>query len=40
MGVPAEILPRIADQAEQDPATETNACSATRDDYVEMLRAS
>ena len=40
MGVPAEILPRIAEQAEQDPASESNARPAARDDYTEMLRAS
>ena len=40
MGVPAEILPRIAEHAEGDPATETNARPATRADYAEMLRAS
>jgi 4-hydroxybutyrate dehydrogenase len=40
MGVPTEILPRIAEHAEQDPATETNARPATRADYAEMLRVS
>jgi 4-hydroxybutyrate dehydrogenase len=40
MGVPREALPRIAEHAEQDPATETNARPATRADYEEMLRAS
>jgi 4-hydroxybutyrate dehydrogenase len=40
MGVPTEILPRIAEHAEQDLATETNARPATRADYAEMLRAS
>lgn len=40
MGVPTEIVPRIAEAAEQDPATETNARQATRADYEEMLRAS
>jgi 4-hydroxybutyrate dehydrogenase len=40
MGVPTEILPRIAEHAEQDPATETNARPATRADYAEVLRAS
>jgi 4-hydroxybutyrate dehydrogenase len=40
MGVPPEILPRIAEHAEQDPATETNARPATRADYEQMLRAS
>ena len=40
VGVPAEGLSRIAEQAEQDPATETNARPATRADYAEMLRAS
>jgi 4-hydroxybutyrate dehydrogenase len=40
MGVPPEVLPRIAEHAEQDPSTETNARPATRADYLEMLRAS
>jgi 4-hydroxybutyrate dehydrogenase len=39
-GVPHEVLPRIAEHAEQDPATETNPRPATRADYEEMLRAS
>jgi 4-hydroxybutyrate dehydrogenase len=40
MGVPASVLPRIAADAEQDPATETNARPPTRPDYEELLRAS
>jgi 4-hydroxybutyrate dehydrogenase len=40
MDVPAEILTRIAEHAEQDPATETNARPATRANYDEMLHAS
>lgn len=40
MGVPPQVLPRIAEHAEQDPATETNARPATRADYEAMLRAS
>src|SRR3954447_10545052 len=40
MAVPAEILTRIAEHAEQDPATETNARPATRANYDEMLHAS
>jgi len=40
MGVPASVLPRIAADAEQDPATETNARPVTRGDYEELLRAS
>ena len=40
MGVPANVLPRIAADAERDPATETNARPATRADYEELLRAS
>jgi 4-hydroxybutyrate dehydrogenase len=40
MGVPASVLPRIAADAEQDPATETNARSVTQADYEELLRAS
>jgi 4-hydroxybutyrate dehydrogenase len=40
MGVPPDVLPRIAEHAEQDPATETNPRSATRAEYEELLRAS
>jgi 4-hydroxybutyrate dehydrogenase len=40
MGVPASVLPRIAADAEQDPATETNARPVTRADYEELLRTS
>jgi alcohol dehydrogenase class IV len=40
MGVPTDVLPRIAEHAEQDPATETNARPATRADYEELLRSS
>jgi 4-hydroxybutyrate dehydrogenase len=40
MGVPGEVLPRIAEQAEADPATETNARPVTRADYEELLQAS
>jgi 4-hydroxybutyrate dehydrogenase len=40
MGVSPEVLPRIAENAEHDPATDTNARPATRADYEEMLRAS
>jgi 4-hydroxybutyrate dehydrogenase len=40
MGVPADLLPRIAEHAELDPSTETNTRSATRSDYQEMLKAS
>ena len=40
MGVPANVLPRIAANAQQDPATETNARPVTRADYEELLRAS
>ena len=40
MGVSPEVLPRIAENAEQDPATETNARPATRAGYEELLRAS
>ena len=40
MGVPASVLPRIAADAEQDPATETNARPVTRADDEELLRAS
>jgi 4-hydroxybutyrate dehydrogenase len=38
MGVPPDVLPRIAEHAEQDPSTETNARPVTRSDYEEMLR--
>jgi hypothetical protein len=38
--VSSEVLPRIAQHAEQDPSTETNARPATRVDYEEMLHAS
>jgi 4-hydroxybutyrate dehydrogenase len=40
MGVPADVLPRVAEHAEHDPATETNARAATRAEYEQMLRAS
>jgi alcohol dehydrogenase class IV len=33
------VLPGIAAYAERDPATATNPRAATRDDYLEMLRA-
>jgi 4-hydroxybutyrate dehydrogenase len=38
MGVTPDVLPRIAEHAEQDPATETNARPVTRSDYEELLR--
>jgi 4-hydroxybutyrate dehydrogenase len=38
MGVPPDVLPRIAEHAEQDPSTETNARPVTRSDYEELLR--
>jgi 4-hydroxybutyrate dehydrogenase len=37
LGVPADILPRIAAAAEQDPSTETNARPATRANYHALL---
>ena len=40
MGVSEDVLVRIAEHAEQDPSTETNARPATRADYEQMLRAS
>jgi 4-hydroxybutyrate dehydrogenase len=40
MGVPADVLPRIAVEAERDPATGTDARPAARVDYDELLRAS
>jgi 4-hydroxybutyrate dehydrogenase len=40
MGVSPDVLPRIAGDAERDPASETNARPATRADYEELLRAS
>jgi 4-hydroxybutyrate dehydrogenase len=38
MRVPPDVLPRIAEHAERDPSTETNARAVTRSDYEEMLR--
>jgi hypothetical protein len=38
MGVPPDVLPRIAEHAEQDPASETNVRPVTRSDYEKMLR--
>jgi 4-hydroxybutyrate dehydrogenase len=38
MGVSPDVLPPIAEHAERDPATETNARPVTRADYEEMLR--
>jgi alcohol dehydrogenase class IV len=38
MGVPQDVLARVAEHAEQDPATETNARPATRADYAQLLR--
>jgi 4-hydroxybutyrate dehydrogenase len=40
MGVPDDVLPGVAADAERDPATETNPRPASRHDYLEMLRAS
>jgi 4-hydroxybutyrate dehydrogenase len=40
VGVPADILPRVAEHAEQDPSTETNARPATREDYRGLLEQS
>jgi 4-hydroxybutyrate dehydrogenase len=40
MGVPPAVLPRVAEDAERDLATETNARPATRADYENLLRAS
>ena len=40
MGVPADVLRRIAAEAERDPATETNARPATLADYEDLLRSS
>ena len=37
MGVSADVLPRIAEHAEADPSTETNARPATRADYERLL---
>jgi 4-hydroxybutyrate dehydrogenase len=39
LGVHEMVLPGIAAYAERDPATATNPRAATRDDYLEMLRA-
>jgi 4-hydroxybutyrate dehydrogenase len=40
MGVSPDVLPRIAEHAEQDPTTETNARPVARADYEELLLAS
>jgi 4-hydroxybutyrate dehydrogenase len=40
LGVSPEVLPGIAEHAERDPSTETNARPATQADYKEMLHAS
>jgi hypothetical protein len=40
MGVSPDILPRVAEHAEQDPSTETNARPATHADYERMLKES
>jgi 4-hydroxybutyrate dehydrogenase len=40
MGVSADVLPPIAEHAEDDPATENNARPVSRADYKELLRAS
>lgn len=40
MGVPPDLLPLIAEHAEQDPSTETNPRPVTRADFEQMLRAS
>ncbi len=39
LGVPAEVIPRIADAAVADPASDSNARPATRADYEQLLRA-
>jgi hypothetical protein len=38
--MPPDLLPLIAEHAEQDPSTETNPRPVTRADYEQMLRAS
>src|SRR4051794_35555348 len=40
MGATADVIPRVAEDAEQDPSTETNPRPATRADYEVLLRAS
>jgi hypothetical protein len=40
MGVPSEVIPRVAENAERDMATETNPRPVTRADYEQLLRAS
>jgi 4-hydroxybutyrate dehydrogenase len=40
MGVSRGVLPRVAEHAEQDPTTETNARPVARADYEELLLAS
>jgi 4-hydroxybutyrate dehydrogenase len=40
LGVGADVLPRIARAAAEDPSTETNARRVTRDDYEALLHAS
>jgi alcohol dehydrogenase class IV len=40
MAVSPDILPRVAEHAEQDPSTETNARPATHADYERMLKES
>jgi alcohol dehydrogenase class IV len=40
MGVTADILPHVAEHAEADPSTETNARPATRADYLQLLQVS
>ena len=39
-GVPPDVVPRVAADAERDPATKTNARPATRADSEEVLRSS
>jgi hypothetical protein len=38
LGMPGELLGRIAKHAERDPSTEINARRATRADYEKLLR--
>jgi alcohol dehydrogenase class IV len=40
MGVTSDVLPRIAQHADQDPSSETNARRATRSDYEQLLQES
>jgi alcohol dehydrogenase class IV len=40
MGVTADLLPRIAEHAVEDPAADTSPRPARREEYEDLLRAS